>query len=255
MSVRSLYVPGDSWLHRLDAISTIVVALSTVGAVLLAPGLVGNLVVVSIAVLVLITAGVGRHLVRPLVALVPIALTFLVVQGLVFPGNEVVAVSIGPVDLYREGLAVGALLSARLVGIVAGMAPLFLTTTPEDLVESLMRRGLSPRFGYVLASVVRIIPTVVDRFETVRDAQRSRGLRTRGGPVTRLRATLSLLTPVVTASLIGTEERALALEVRGFSAATTRTYLREEHIPRYATVVRIAAVAAFLTVVAIQVAT
>lgn len=252
MSVRSLHVAGDSWLHRLDPVTTIVVALAGVGSVLAAPGLVGNAAVVGVLVLVLLTAGVARHLTKPLVALIPIMLTFLIVQGLVYPGNERVAVTVIGVDLHREGLAVGGLLSLRIAGIVAGMAPLFLTTEPDDLVEALMRRGLSPRMGYVLASVVRIIPTVVDRFDTVRDAQRSRGLRTGGNPVARLRATLALLTPVVTGSLIGTEERALALEVRGFSATGPRTYLRHEVIPATAVPVRVVAVLAFLAVLALR---
>ena len=53
---------------------------------------------------------------------------------------------------------------------------------------------------------------------TITDAQRSRGLETEGSLLTRAKAFLPLISPVVMSSLINTRERAVALEVRGFAA-------------------------------------
>lgn len=59
------------------------------------------------------------------------------------------------------------------------------------------------------------------------DAQRSRGLETEGNLWTRLKAFLPLIGPVVMSSLLETRERAMALEVRGFSASGKKTFLYE----------------------------
>ncbi len=105
-----------------------------------------------------------------------------------------------------------------------------------------MRRGASPRLGYVVMAVLQMIPTMISQTAAITDAQRSRGMETEGSLWTRLRAFLPLMGPLVTSSLIATEERALALEVRGFGSHTRPTFLKEESRPPYAGAVRVASV-------------
>ena len=103
-----------------------------------------------------------------------------------------------------------------------------MTTKPSDLVENFVRRGFSPRFGYVFLSVFQIIPQMTETMSTITDAQRSRGMETEGNLLVRIKAFLPLISPVVMSSLINTKERALALEVRGFNAKTKKTFLNDE---------------------------
>jgi energy-coupling factor transporter transmembrane protein EcfT len=65
-------------------------------------------------------------------------------------------------------------------------------------------------------SALQIIPQMLESVDRIRDAQRARGLETEGPLTTRARAYLPLLLPVVLSSLVATQERAMALEVRGF---------------------------------------
>ena len=60
---------------------------------------------------------------------------------------------------------------------------------------------------------------------TITDAQRSRGMETEGKLLTRAKAFIPLMAPVVMSSLINTKERAMALEIRGFNADIKKTYL------------------------------
>ena len=62
---------------------------------------------------------------------------------------------------------------------------------------------------------------------TITDAQRSRGMETEGNLLTRAKAFLPLISPVVMGALINTRERAVALEVRGFAAKQKKTYLAD----------------------------
>ena len=103
-----------------------------------------------------------------------------------------------------------------------------MTTKPSDLIESLVRRGLSPRLGYVLGSVLQIIPEMVGTMETITDAQRSRGMETEGKLLVRIKAFIPLIGPLVMNSLVSTRERSMALEVRAFNSKSKKTFINEE---------------------------
>ena len=126
----------------------------------------------------------------------------------------------------------------RVINIVTAFLLLVLTTKPADLVEELVRRGLSPRLGYVLDSIFQILPQMVKTTRTIMDAQRSRGLETEGNLWVRVKAFLPLIGPVVMSSLIHAKERALALEVRGLHSEGKRTWLRGEREYPYGRVLR-----------------
>jgi energy-coupling factor transport system permease protein len=244
--MRTLYQPGRSWLHRLDPVSTGVLAGTVIALVLLQPGLSRMAGVLAAGLALLASAGLLAATARAFAGVVLVAVSFLLVQGLVYPGNATPVLTLGPLVLHREGLLVGLLLGVRLYAILAGSLLLLLSTRPSDLVESLVRRGLSPRLGYVLSSVLQVIPLVSQQLVIVRDAQRARGLDDERSPWARVAALVPLLGPVVTSALMAGEERALALEVRGFSAGGARTYLNEEHRPTYAGAVRAACGVALL---------
>ncbi|HEY8346030.1 MAG TPA: energy-coupling factor transporter transmembrane component T [Symbiobacteriaceae bacterium] len=234
----SLYVPGNTWVHRLDPVTKLIMAVVAVTLVFLLPGFGAAVALLAVSLGVLAAGGVLRRSVPVFAGVLVIALTFVVVQGLVYPGNQHPALTLGPITFYREGLLLGLRLTLRLFNILAATLVLILLTSPADLVESLVRRGVSPRFGYVLVSVLQIIPNMAAAAGTIMDAQRSRGMETEGSLWTRLRAFIPLMGPLVTSSLIATEERALALEVRGFSGNRKPTFLHEEVIPPYAWVIR-----------------
>lgn len=59
--------------------------------------------------------------------------------------------------------------------------------------------------------------------KTITDAQKSRGIETEGGLITRMKAFIPMLGPLVLSSIQQTEERVLALESRAFSAKGKKT--------------------------------
>ena len=240
----TLYVPGDSWVHRLDPVSKLLLAAVGLALTFVLPGHLAPALLLAAALAILATARVLRRSGAVFAGVLLIAVTFFIVQGLVYAGNATPALTLGPVTFYREGLLLGLRLTLRLYNILASSLILILTTRPSDLVESLMRRGLPSRFGYVIIAVLQVIPVMVEAAGRITDAQRSRGMETEGSLWVRLRAFIPLMGPLVTSSLIATEERALALEVRGFASNRKLTFLSDEIIPGYAWPVRIAALAA-----------
>ncbi|HXM56387.1 MAG TPA: energy-coupling factor transporter transmembrane component T [Candidatus Dormibacteraeota bacterium] len=218
-----LYVEGDSVLHRAHPLTKGALTLSAIALAFIVPsiawvvGLLGWLVALAAA------GGVLRRLLAvAAVVLLPIAALLLVVQGLVNPANSTVALAVGPFALYQEGLLIAALAALRIACLVVATFLLSFTTRPADLAEALVQRGLSPRMGYVLQSALQIVPQTLDTAGRIQDAQRARGLETEGTLPRRARAYLPLLLPLVLSSLVATQERAMALEVRGFGRRVRR---------------------------------
>ena len=221
----SLYKPLDTPIHQLEPITK----LYYVARVLLLPILWGNRwVTVGCIVMSVIMLKIGKVLKRTIPMLACsgiILLTVIVIQGLFRAGNETPLIKLGKVIFYKEGLLFAVGIALNVLNLILGFSVLVLTTKPSDLVEALVRKGLSPKIGYVISSVFQIIPQMSATMETISDAQRSRGLETEGKLITRMKAFVPLIGPVVMNSLIATRERAIALEVRGFNSTKPKSYI------------------------------
>lgn len=93
-------------------------------------------------------------------------------------------------------------------------------------MSDLTRRGVPGNLSYVITSTLQIIPQMQAKAATIIDAQRSRGLETKGNLINRTRALIPLVGPLVFGSLVEVEERAIAIEARAFTARIKKTSLR-----------------------------
>lgn len=226
----SLYVDKKSIIHNFDPITKLFYILAAVFIPFILPI---NIVAFTCMVVSLLLLLVGRVLgkILPIFGFIfIILLSIIVIQGMFMPGNHTLLFHIGPLHFYREGLSYAALLCMRVIDIMSAFLLLVLTTKPSDLVQSLVERGLSPRIGYVINSVLQIIPQMVITLNKIADAQRSRGMETEGRLLQRVKAFFPLIGPVVMSSFIETKERAMALEVRGFNSKNRQTFLHESHV-------------------------
>jgi len=219
----SLYQEGRSLLHRAHPLTKGVLTLTAVALAFIAPS--GFWVAgILVGLLTLATAaGVIRRLIVAAIAvIVPLSLLIFLVQGFANPSNRTIVLALGPIVYYREGLAFAGFVVLRIACLICATFLFSFTTRPADITEALMQRGLSPNMGYVLQSALQIIPQTLDMAGRIQDAQRSRGLETEGSLPKRARAYLPLMLPLVLSSLVATQERAMALEVRGFGLPVKR---------------------------------
>jgi energy-coupling factor transport system permease protein len=100
-----------------------------------------------------------------------------------------------------------------------------LTTHPSELMSDLTRRGLPGQFAYVIISSLQILPQMQAKAQTIISAQRSRGLDTESSFFRRAGAIVPLVGPLVFGSLVEVEERAIAIEARGFTSTRAKTSL------------------------------
>src|SRR5690606_20296816 len=101
----TLYEPGDTWLHRLDPMTKLLMAGASVILAFAASSPAGGALLLVVLLTVLATGRVLRRSVPVLLGVAFVAATFLLVQGLVHPDNAVPWARLGPFVLYREGLA------------------------------------------------------------------------------------------------------------------------------------------------------
>ena len=231
----SLYAEGGSLLHRAHPLTKGVLTLSAIALAFIAPSTWWVVAILVVLLALLTTAGVLRRLFAVALAIVlPITLLLLAVQGFANPNNRTELFALGPIVYYREGLAFAAFASLRIACLVCATFLFSFTTRPADISEALMQRGLSSRMGYVLQSALQIIPQTLDMAGRIQDAQRARGLETEGSLPRRARAYLPLMLPLVLSSLVATQERAMALEVRGFGLPVKRIarYLFSDSTPQ-----------------------
>jgi energy-coupling factor transport system permease protein len=244
--------PGPSAVHRLNPLTKATLATVTaIGAVVLG-GLLGPAVLVAVAVIgPALVAGVIGQLARlTLLLSLPIALSALLVNVFFFPGGTTVLFQIGPITATAEGLAFALEILARILAISGAVTLFYLTTRPSDLVIDLERRGVSPRVGFVANASVQTVPAMVERAGQITAAQRARGLDTEGSIWRRVRGIVPIVGPVILGSIAEIEERAMALEARGFGRPGRRTLLWSPPDSRAQAVVRWALVAGLVVLIA-----
>jgi energy-coupling factor transport system permease protein len=178
-----------------------------------------------------VAAGLSARLGRPfarsvILGALAVAAPIVLLNGLIFPGARDVLVPLGPLAITREGLEFGLVVAGRVVAAFAAASAFALSTRPDDLMEALVERGVSPRLAFALLFALQSIPRLGRRAGRITDAARSRGLRTSGSLARRGRALSPLAGALVVSTLLDVRDRTIALESRGFSSGAARTAYR-----------------------------
>lgn len=213
-----------------------------------------SLAALAAGLVLLVAAGRGLGLREWLGFLGAFKLILPIILGLnlvFYSGGAVLwAFPLVPLSITEGGVYTSTLIAGRLL-VIAGVAAWFATTTDAEVFEAaLVRIGVPWVVAFVLSLTVRLVPELRDRFRTIEEAQRSRGLVVEGNPIRRVRARLPMFIPFFAAVVEYGYELSDALVVRDFDATRRRTSLvRLEHRrPDY--LLYAAAVVLFVSVVA-----
>jgi energy-coupling factor transport system permease protein len=156
-----------------------------------------------------------------------VLISVVIIQTFFRGGSYTELFRLGPLVARKEGFEYSIGILLNVLNIILCFCVFVLSTKPSDMMQEMVKHGASPRLGYVFVSLFQVIPQMTERTSTIADAQRSRGMQTEGGLIARAKAFLPLLSPVIMSSFTDTKERAIALEVRGFSSKSKKTFLTE----------------------------
>ena len=221
-----LYVPGRSWLHRIDPRVKLAMALVGLAATFLLPSLLAQVLFLAAVVTGLRFAGVpwqrlgwvARQMALPV-------LLILLLQPLFAPSGRTLW-AIGPVRLTSGGYRGAVWLALRALSMSYVAAGFLFTTDQRALVQALVCLGVPYTWGLTLSLTLRFLPAIGSLFETVRDAQAARGWVAEGGFLHRVRGYLPVLVAVIIRTLALSDQLTLALAARGLGAPGRRTVWR-----------------------------
>jgi energy-coupling factor transport system permease protein len=217
--VFDLYVPGRSWLHRLDPRVKLWLTLEgLVGAFLLRGWWMQGLLLIGL-LSVLRSASISWQTMswlwrqmRWLVVLI------LLLQPFFSPGGEV-WIALGPLRLTADGLRRALLLALRALTMTYIVGGLLFTTEQRMLVRALVRLGVPYTWGLTISLTLRFLPALSDLFAKVREAQAARGWIAEGNFFRRARDYLPVLVAVIIGTLRMGDHLTLALAARGLGSA------------------------------------
>lgn len=211
------YRRGTSIIHKMDPRAKLVyLALFSVLAVyFLSPILLAVLFASSIPVVAL--AGIGHKWSQSLRG----AAYFIVI---IFIINF--AVSLIYQHPLVDALTYSVAMSFRFVVLISIFSSYFLTTSPEDLTQSMVQLRVPYDYALTFNMAMRFVPTLSKEAQIIMDAQKSRGLEMeKGSFLQKIKNYIPVLVPLIVSSFRRAELVADAMESRAFGASKKRTSL------------------------------
>ena len=234
------YLPGDSFLHRMDPRVKMVLLFFFLLLIFFVENVAGFLALSAAVALLMVFSevplGMQLRSIRPILWIV--IFTF-GVHLFMTPGTELFHV--GPFAATWEGVARGSYISLRLILLILLSTLLTLTTSPLRLTDGLesllspLRRFRVPvhELSMMMTIALRFVPTLLDELDRIMKAQKARGADfERGNIMQRLRAVVPVLVPLFLSAFRRADELALAMEARCYRGGEGRTQMKELRMER-----------------------
>ena len=228
------YIPGESFIHKLDPRTKILITFLFIISLFIVDKFVGYIFVVAFLALVVYVAKISpRYLYKGLkpvfllIALTAILNIFMLREGrLLF--------QLGFIKIYESGIKTALFMAIRLILLIMGTSVLTLTTSPIELTDGIERllRPIGKEIAHELAMMMtialRFIPTLLDETDRIMKAQSARGADfVTGSIIQRAKNMVPLLVPLFISAFRRADELAIAMEARCYRGGVNRTRMKE----------------------------
>jgi energy-coupling factor transport system permease protein len=156
-------------------------------------------------------------MVKTCLLVAPLAFFLILIHGVFISHSGPVLASVAGIEISQNGVFTALRLLGRISTALATSLLFIITTSTPHLTAALAQRGVHPTLIYILCSTFQLLPQLRKRAIRIQQAQMARGMETTGSPWRRIQALQALIMPLVLGALVDVEERAIALEARGFS--------------------------------------
>ena len=228
------YVPGKSFLHRMDARVKIVLIIAFIVLVFVGqnyPAL-GIVVVSVLGVMAFSNVPVKLYFKSLRLIIFVVILT----AGLnLFYGRGEPLWQFGFMTITEAGITNAVFIALRIISLIFISSVLTFTTSPTDLTDAL-ERLMKPlkvlhisvhEIAMMMSIALRFIPTLFDEFNKISNAQKSRGADLESGNfITRIKAFVPILIPLFISSFRRANDLATAMECRCYNGGDGRTRMK-----------------------------
>ena len=229
------YYPVDSWVHRLDPRTKILLTIAMIVAVFLVKTLAGYALILGFMYLVSKLSNIPFKMLMKGVKPLRFILILTFILNLFFNTGEMMLVDWGFLKISYEGLSTAVHYSLRLVFLVLGTSLMTLTTSPialSDGIEMLLSPLKKIHFpahelAMMMSIALRFIPTLMEEADKIMKAQMARGADFESGNLlARAKAMVPLLVPLFVSAFRRAGDLAMAMESRCYHGGENRTRLR-----------------------------
>lgn len=230
------YIPGDSFVHKLDPRSKLIFVFAFIIIVFLANNIVTYTSLMVFTLLVIFMSRIRLYFLinglKPIIIL--LVFTFLI--HILFTREGDVLFDLGFIKVYEEGLRQGIFIAIRFLVLVFMTSILTLTTSPISITDGIeillnpLKKIKLPvhELALMMSIALRFIPTLMDETDKIMKAQMARGSDLSAGPLKdRIKAVVPLLVPLFVSAFKRAEDLATAMEVRGYRGGEGRTRYRQ----------------------------
>lgn len=229
------YFPGNSFVHRLDPRTKILIMLAYIVMIFVVQNFEGYIALaVFLAVCVMVSRISPKYLIK---GIRPI-LIFIVFTGLfnLFLTSGTVVWHWWVFTITKEGIRLAAFMVLRLIFLILGTSLLTLTTSPialtdgiEHLLAPFKKIGVpAHEIAMMMTIALRFIPTLLDETDKIMKAQSARGASIDSGNIlSRAKAMVPILIPLFISAFRRADELATAMECRCYRGGENRTRLYE----------------------------
>ena len=229
------YVPGDSFIHKLDPRTKILISILFIVDIFLIKSFWGYLfVVLFIGAILYVSKLSPNYLFKGLKAIFVLVLITAILNVFMIKG-ETLIYKWGFLEVYREGLRTGGFMILRLIFLISGTSLLTLTTSPIELTDGI-EKLLNPfkkiglpahELAMMMTIALRFIPTLMDETDKIMKAQMARGADFEsGGIIQKAKSLIPLLVPLFISSFRRADELANAMEARCYRGGEGRTRMK-----------------------------
>ena len=229
------YYPVDSWVHRLDPRTKILLTVAMIVAVFVVQTLVGYGLILGFMYLVSQLSKIPFKMLIKGIKPLKLILILTFILNLFFNTGTTMLVEWGFIKISYEGLSTAVHYSLRLVFLVLGTSLMTLTTSPialSDGIEMLLSPLKKIHFpahelAMMMSIALRFIPTLMEEADKIMKAQMARGADFESGNLlARAKAMVPLLVPLFVSAFRRAGDLAMAMESRCYHGGENRTRLR-----------------------------
>ena len=216
------YIPGNSFFHRLNPLSRLILALFICIACFVSDmhGFLAVMILFNLAL-----AAASGILKRGLLLLQGLGklsiLIFLLQLAFIQDGNVLVHLPLG-MGITDKGVSTAFLVVFRLTGATMPLALMLSITQMNDLSNALVKKlGIPYPYAFAFTTAMRFIPVFANEMSGIMEAQTARGVEMDTRNIfKKIKLIFPLCVPLLITSVRKIEGSAISAELRGFHLRT-----------------------------------
>lgn len=230
------YIPGDSFVHKLDPRTKILISLIYIIDLFIVNNFKGYaFIVLFTGVAVIVSKVPFKYIYKGLKPIFILILITALLNIFMTSGGRVIF-RWHFITIYEQGLKLAAFMVIRLIFLIIGTSLLTLTTSPIELTDGI-EKLLNPfkkiglpahELAMMMTIALRFIPTLMDETDKIMKAQMARGADFESGNIIqRAKSLIPLLVPLFISSFRRADELAMAMEARCYRGGEGRSRMKQ----------------------------